>query len=275
MPSEAVSHVIQELGDLLAGEQLAETTIEVIKRLCARGSGVGADGFVFLYNPDPITPNMVGIRYYNSDGSKASLCGNATLCTISLSAHINVFDLNNYLTIHTAAGLIKGRISPSGQPEFQLPAAQDILGDLPNTEVRGTTGEIRIGYVTAAIPHIVVLCNDVNAIDVETRGKELRHHPDLKEGANVNFVSKDSNNSSWKIRTFERGVEGETLACGTGNAATAILLNIWDQERRDEIKLITRSGKTLSVRLQRPAGAIVPSLSGEGRLVYKGFVVDI
>lgn len=274
--SEAASSVIKEFGKLLAAERLSETAIEVVQRLCARGSGVGADGFVFLYNPEEITtPETVGIRYYNSDGSKASLCGNATLCTISLSDHIGVFNPKNSLTIHTAAGLIKGRISLSGQPEFQLPAAQDLLVDLPNTEVRGATGEIRIGYVTAAIPHIVVLCNDVNAIDVENRGKELRHHPDLKEGANVNFVSKNSDNSSWKIRTFERGVEGETLACGTGNAATAILLNIWDQERKEKIDLITRSGKTLTVRLQKTAGAIVPSLSGEGRLVYHGFVVDI
>jgi diaminopimelate epimerase len=113
-----------------------------------------------------------------------------------------------------------------------------------------------------------VRVDDVALVDVAGRGRPLRHDASLPNGANVNFVSRDAGDA-WRIRTFERGVEGETLACGTGAVATAILL-AEAGEITGRVALNTRSGRTLSVRLARATAGWQPSLSGEARVVFEG-----
>ena len=108
----------------------------------------------------------------------------------------------------------------------------------------------------------------VEAVDVVARGRPLRSHPSLKAGANVNFVC-EAAGGEFQYRTYERGVEAETLACGTGAVAVAVLLTNWGLAR-NPIRLRTRSGRDLSVRLSGPKGRETPSLSGEARLVYRG-----
>ena len=109
---------------------------------------------------------------------------------------------------------------------------------------------------------------------MEVRGPGLRRHPALPNGANVNWVGRRAD-GSWAMRTFERGVEGETLACGTGSVATAVLLSQWGLAG-DEVALETRSGRILTVRLRREAdGSWRPTLAGEGRLVFEGTFGDI
>ncbi|HXG71052.1 MAG TPA: hypothetical protein VNJ04_10645, partial [Gemmatimonadaceae bacterium] len=100
----------------------------------------------------------------------------------------------------------------------------------------------------------------------------LRHHPSLKEGANVNFVVPGAA-AAWAYRTYERGVEAETLACGTGAVASAILLASWGKAG-DEVELTTRSGLPLTVKLRREGSAWHPSLRGQGRLVFEGILGD-
>jgi diaminopimelate epimerase len=125
-----------------------------------------------------------------------------------------------------------------------------------------------MGYAVAGVPHLVVRVDDVATVPVAERGRPLRHEASLPGGANVNFVSRDAS-GAWRIRTFERGVEGETLACGTGSVATAILLREAG-EVEDRVALATRSGRTLTVRLTRAQDGWHPSLSGEARLVFQG-----
>jgi diaminopimelate epimerase len=122
--------------------------------------------------------------------------------------------------------------------------------------------------VDTGVPHLVVLVDDADAMNLPRRGPALRYHPSLPAGANVNFVSQAG--ESWRMRTWERGVEGETLACGTGSAASAILLIEWGFARPPVVQLRTTSGRTLTVTVQRPGGVAVPSLRGEGRLVFAG-----
>jgi diaminopimelate epimerase len=112
-----------------------------------------------------------------------------------------------------------------------------------------------------------MLCDSVGGIDLGRRGRELRWWKTLEHGAYANVVSKTS--GGWAIRTFERGVEGETLACGTGSVASAALLKAWGLAG-DETRLQTKSGRWLTVRLRDVAGETLASLSGEGRLVYRG-----
>jgi diaminopimelate epimerase len=140
----------------------------------------------------------------------------------------------------------------------------------------------------------VVEVEDVAQVDVAGRGRALRRHESLPHGANVNFVAR-LDGRHWAIRTFERGVEGETLACGTGAVASAILISSWastaDPAKQpaagpatqpssrssmdSPIELSTRSGRKLTVRLELGASGWKPSLSGEARVVYRGRMEEV
>lgn len=242
-------------------------TPEAIQALCARGTGVGADGLVVLEDGRPEAD--VRIRYYNTDGSRAELCGNATLCTSNLAVRLGMVDPSGF-TIATDSGVLRARIR-DGLPEFDAPVVTDAAPAW--TGEPGEGDEMRLGYATVGNPHVVVRVPDVERADVVGRGRVLRHAPALPKGANVNFVSQDAS-GAWRIRTFERGVEGETLACGTGTVATAVLLRSWG-EGGEDVALQTRSGRTLHVRLERRGDAWVPSLRGEGRLVFTGEIADL
>jgi diaminopimelate epimerase len=231
-----------------------------IKAVCARATGIGADGIVFLLPPSAATVRM---RYLNSDGSLAALCGNATLCTARLAVELGAARAGD-LSIETDSGLVQARFA-NGQPEIDLQPAEEVN---PCFQTAVMAGERRIGFALVGVPHLVLLCDDVGAVDVENRGRQLRHDPNLSHGANVNFVSRAAD-GGWRVRTYERGVEAETLACGTGAVATAVLLKAWG-EAGGSVRLETRSGRPLSVRLRPAADGDLPSLSGEARIVFVG-----
>ena len=159
--------------------------------------------------------------------------------------------------------MIRARLR-EGSPEIDLQAVTELSNDF---DVPLGEGEGRIGFALAGVPHLVVLCDEVELADVSGRGRQLRHLPSLAEGANANFVSRRG--SDWAMRTFERGVEAETLACGTGAVASAILLSSWGLGGA-EIRLRTRSDRVLTVRLTKEGLAWHPSLRGEGRIVFRG-----
>jgi diaminopimelate epimerase len=240
--------------------------IEMIKELSARGTGVGADGVVFLERSGE---GDVRMRYYNSDGSEAALCGNASLCSTRLSVELGLAQAGGFL-LHTAAGSLRARIRDN-LPEVDLDPVTDVRLDA--RELGLHPGERRIGYALVGVPHVVVEVPDLEAVDVAGRGAELRHHRSLVDGANVNFVAK-AHDGEFAYRTFERGVEAETLACGTGAVATAIILSGWG-ESGAETTLRTRSGLPLSVTLKRKKTSWLPSLCGEGRIVFEGRIRDL
>jgi diaminopimelate epimerase len=239
---------------------------EAIQALCARGTGVGADGVVFLAEAG-ITGAALAMRYYNSDGSRGAFCGNATLCVTRLAHELGIAQKGE-ITLETDSGLVPARVGESGA-EIDLAAVRESLIDVPGLPLR--SGEQRIGFALAGVPHLVVRCDDIEAVAVDQRGRELRNSDFRTGGANVNFVSNRS--GSWSIRTFERGVEGETLACGSGAIASAILLARW-QESGDTTSLTTRSGRVLTVRLKREGEAWKPTLAGEGRIVFTGELAE-
>lgn len=275
-------------------------TPAVIARLCARGTGIGADGIVVMDDApsekaaglDSVgatggqpsllaaTANDHGrqadvvIRYYNADGSRASLCGNATLCTASLAVQLGMVDPSGF-GIGTDAGVLAADVR-DGVPGFELPPVTDANDNF--RQVARTGEEQRLGFATAGVPHVVIQVPDLESCDVVARGRAVRQDQALPVGANVNFVAPSTGRPGcWRIRTYERGVESETLACGTGSAASAILLRLWGLAD-GEVALETRSGQVLTVSCRadeapRPHGqppAWIPSLRGEGRLVYRG-----
>jgi len=237
----------------------------VIDALCARGTGVGADGIVFV-EPPTLHTQRFSIRYLNRDGSLAELCGNASLCSVRLAAELGIVREGEEFAFGTTAGPARGRLAADG-PEIDLQPVAELTHQAP---FMTQAGERRIGFAVVGVPHVVVLCGDVEAIDVVGRGRPIRYDPSLRAGANVNFVA-PANDGSWAVRTYERGVEDETLACGTGSVATAALLGEWGEARGVTTTIRTRSGRLLRVRFRETApGIITPSLSGEGRIVFRG-----
>jgi len=239
----------------------------VIDALCARGTGVGADGIVFVEPPRQPSQRF-SIRYLNRDGSLAELCGNASLCSVRLAAELGIVGEGEEFEFGTTAGPARGRFTVDG-PEIDLQPVADLT---PQARFTTQAGERRIGFATVGVPHVVVLCADIEAVDVVGRGRPMRYDPSLRAGANVNFVA-PMDDGSWAVRTYERGVEAETLACGTGSVATAALLSHWGEATGPTV-IRTRSGLPLRVRFRETVpGTVTPSLSGEGRIVFRGELV--
>jgi diaminopimelate epimerase len=233
---------------------------EIVGAICSRGTGIGADGVCFFDRSDKATVKLV---YLNADGSRADLCGNASLCTARLARELGVVKEGEF-TIETDSGVLGARFV-DGKPEIDLLPAQDIRS---NTKLPLNPGEGRMGFALVGVPHLVITVEDLEAVDVVGRGRPLRRDPSLKAGANVNFVQAAAD-GSFRYRTYERGVEAETLACGTGAVAIAVLLSKWGLAK-SPVRITTRSGRALQVRLDGPPGSAKPSLSGEARLVYRG-----
>ena len=246
----------------------AERVIDpaVVRRLCERRTGVGSDGVILLAPEVGASFRMI---YLNSDGSRAAMCGNAALCSTRLAAEIGLADAAG-MEFLTDSGPVQARLE-RGLPEIDLAPIREVR---PELDLSPHEGERRLGYVLAGVPHVVVCSDDVENVDVRGRGGELRRHPMFPEGTNVDFVSPARGRSAWSMRTFERGVEAETLACGTGAVASALLLTTWGMAG-EETRILTRSGLVLRVRLRRRGNDWLPSLSGEGRIVFQGQLRDV
>jgi diaminopimelate epimerase len=246
-----------------------------VQRVCARATGIGADGIVFL---EPSSVAAVKLHYLNADGSPADLCGNATLCTTRLAVELGMADAAGF-GIETPSGIIRARLLGE-QPAIDLQPVVDVRSSTDGIEPQA--GERRVGFALVGVPHIVIRCDDVATVDVVGRGRRLRHHPTMTHGANVNFVARNGS-GRWRMRTYERGVEAETLACGSGSVATAILLATWAEtdavpaegEAGARTELEMTSGRILTVSLRRRADAWIPTLSGEARVVFQGTVAEL
>ncbi len=231
-------------------------TPEVIARLCARGTGIGADGIVFLTHSKIADFRMT---FHNSDGSEAPMCGNAALCAARLASELG-FACPQDFRFETGSGIISASVK-NGRPEIVLTTVSELM-----TQVVGISlvkGEKRIGFARLGVPHLVVQCDDVAAVNLLERGRVLRWDSAIPGGANVNFVSGGSGH--WLVRTYERGVEGETLACGTGTAACMALIKAWG-DGGDSGSFRAASGCELVITLDGNRA----KLEGEGRIVYRG-----
>ena len=248
------------------------TSVAAIQEICDRRRGVGADGLVVL-EPDstPVgtTSARVAIHYFNSDGSPADLCGNATLCSTTLAVAWRLAAPES-VTLSTPAGDIPAELR-DGRPEIALPPVSVVHAQ---SAIDLAPGDRSVGFAIAGIPHLVVLCENAEDVDVAGRGPRLRRHAaGGPTGANVNWVSALPN-GRWRYRTFERGVEGETLACGTGAVATAVLLATWGLAT-SPVTIQTSSGRDLVVSLERDGDRWLPKLAGEGRVVYQGVLATL
>jgi diaminopimelate epimerase len=239
-------------------------TPEAIRCLCARGTGVGADGFVVL---EPGSgPGAVRFHFFNADGGRSAMCGNAALCSVRLSAYLELAPPDR-IVLETDVGIQQGRCIDA-QPEraeVELPSSTSLsTPDIPLEPGERTMRLTRVG-----VPHLVVLVDSVGDVGVSERGRALREHPGVgSDGANVNFVG--NGGASWAMRTYERGVEAETLACGTGAVASAATLAAVSQAHLP-IDIRCSSGAILTVSAApAPDGSLPkPRLTGQARLVFR------
>jgi diaminopimelate epimerase len=222
--------------------------------MCNRHFGVGADGIILILSS--ISKNAdFRMRIFNADGSEAEMCGNGIRCAAKY--FWERIGRSNYMKVDTMAGLLPVFLEigestmprvevDMGIPRFKTKEIPILWGnseslldvDLDLHDI----GSLRISAVNTGVPHTVVFVDDVDSVDVRTVGRALRYHKLFPKGTNVDFVEVLSNNHL-KVRTYERGVEDETLCCGTGaTAAASIAILLGKVKKNKEIKLEFRGG---------------------------------
>jgi diaminopimelate epimerase len=241
--------------------------------LCHRAVGVGADGVVFATVCEIEGVADLCARYFEPDGGEADLCGNGTACFMRWAAD-DGWTTTQELRVLTAAGVIRGRRADGLYVRVCITVPEDMRTDL-TVPAGGTVW--RCDYAVTGVPHVLAYVDDVAAVDVARIGPLLRHHPMFApRGVNANFVQV-LREGELALRTFETGVEGETLACGTGSAAAAIMAARrfgWDKAYRSGQKPVlirARSGDVLRAYFELVGDAVRdPCLETVVRFLYRG-----
>jgi diaminopimelate epimerase len=238
---------------------------EQVRAWCRRGLSIGADGLFVLA---PAAAGSVRMTHFNADGGEAALCINGTRCAARLAVELGWARADGSVTIETGAGPLSAR--RQGPTEIALevpPPSRPVADRIVDLEGR----RIAARFVTVGVPHLVVDCPEgVAAAPVAELGSRLRHHPDFAPaGTNVDFAAWAAP-GRLEIRSFERGVEAETLACGTGVLA-AVAAGLAAGRASLPVRATTRGGFVLSVGGVAEGGGVRSwSLAGDARIVAEG-----
>jgi diaminopimelate epimerase len=216
---------------------LARNLPELARKLCNRKFSIGADGLILLEDSKPSDFRM---RYYNSDGSVAAMCGNGGR---SIARFANLLGAaSKKMAFETDAGLVKAEILGKNV-RLSLYEPKDVRLDFP---LKVEKREFDVSFINTGVPHTVVFLNSIEKADVLSLGRMIRYHREFSPaGTNVDFVQKKDEHTIM-VRTYERGVEDETLACGTGVTASAIVAGLKGLVK-PPVNCITKGGDTLSV----------------------------
>ena len=240
-----------------------ELSTDQIAYICDRRFGVGADGLLLL-DPPPSEELDAQMVYYNADGSRAEMCGNGARCFISF-AMAHKLGLDGRLKFRTDAGDMEG-VADNGSITVRMTPALDTQ---LNLRIQLNAGQATVHYTDTGVPHVVKFVEDLEAVEINDEGSELRHHDAFQpRGANVNFAQ--IKNGKVSVRTYERGVEGETLACGTGVTAVAILSHLVHEVEKP-VNIKVAGGDTLSVDFQINGNSVDSvTLTGPAKAVFTG-----
>lgn len=217
-------------------------------RMCDRTNGIGADGLLLL---DKSAKSDYRMRIINADGSEAEMCGNGSRC---MAAYIVAYKnpKKPLFSIETIAGEILAK-AKGETAHVRLSNPKDYRADVP-LEISGR--QIHANYIDTGVPHAVIFVSGLSDIDVNTIGRAVRFHPAFQpRGTNVNFVEQ-INAGLVAARTYERGVEGETKACGTGSVASAIVAYLKSNPgninvTKGEMATRTKSGEILHITFDK------------------------
>jgi len=192
---------------------------------CDRRFGIGADGVIYLSKS---TTSEIRMRIFQPDASEAEMCGNGIRCTVKYAYDAGY--VKDSCTVETMAGemrVLMGDLPDDFMAEITMPDPKFERKDIPATgegEYKERIGDFDVYAVSTGVPHAVIPVPSVDAIDVSAVAPAIRNHFTFPNGANVNFVEKTGDNAI-RIQTFERGVEDETLSCGTGATASAAVMH--------------------------------------------------
>jgi len=227
---------------------------KLISILCDRRFGIGADGLILLENHDECDFTMV---YFNSDGNESSMCGNGGRCIASFARYLGIVD--NETTFEAIDGIHKALLSGDNV-------------SLLMQEVTNVEKHEKHVFLDTGSPHHVQIASRLQQINVKEKGAEIRYgKPYNGVGTNVNFVEKLSDDK-FAIRTYERGVEDETLSCGTGVTAVALAMNHIGESEKNTIHLETQGGLLEVSFLRNDKGYSDIWLKGPAKQVFKGEV---
>jgi len=227
------------------------------KLICDRKYGVGADGLLII---SKAVPGTVRMRIFNADGSEAEMCGNGARCAALFSARRNV-------KIKTIAGLVEARVN-GNKVKIKLTEPKAFRLGIP-IKVSGRV--LSVNFVNTGVPHTVVPVLGLDKVDVFGIGRQIRYHKYFSPaGTNVDFIEVLGKDTI-RVRTYERGVEGETLACGTGSVASALVFASKVKGDQNKVNVHTQGGEILKVYFKRDRGEFSDVwLEGNAKLVYKG-----
>ena len=245
---------------------IPEDSANFIEKVCARRVSVGADGMLLVENSDVADFKM---RYFNSDGGEVETCGNGARC-IARFAYDEKIVPSNEMTFETRAGIYSAQVM-TDTVKLRVGAAVDMRLNFP---LKLSDGKHTVSFVNSGVPHVVFFVDDLEDIDVVKLGSETRYHDDFKPaGTNANFIKMRSA-EALDIRTYERGVEDETLACGTGCIASAIAAAALGKATSPVIAY-TRGGYVLKIYFTlNSQGAEDVFLEGDARIIYKGHLLE-
>jgi diaminopimelate epimerase len=243
------------------GRHDADAMIDFVRNVCRRGIAVGADGVMFI---EPSERADFKWRFFNADGSEAEMCGNGGRCAVRFARHLGIE--SDPVSFETIAGVIDGTIEGS-VVKLRMTEA---FGFEAGVEVDLNGRRATVDRLNTGVPHAVEFVDDIEAADVAGEGRLIRYHEAFAPaGVNANFCQV-SGPHSLILRTYERGVEDETLACGTGAVAAAILAAARGLVE-PPVEVRVRSGEILTIFFTgRGREAADIYMQGETRLVYEG-----
>lgn len=246
------------------------------KQYCDRKFGIGADGLLVIEYCDTYDFRM---RIFNSDGTEADMCGNGARCA-ALWANNHLFSARQetrIMNFETKAGVIKAIVKGQDSETIVKLKMSQPYGLKFNIGLKIAGKEYKAHYINTGVPHAIIIVDKVNSLDVKDLGAKIRYHKKFKpRGTNVDFVEiKDKNKI--KIRTYERGVEDETLACGTGTVASAIIADFYENhfklDGKREMLVEVKSSEILKVVFSVDGKSFEDVwLEGKSYLVYYGYL---
>ncbi|MFH1784073.1 MAG: diaminopimelate epimerase [bacterium] len=233
------------------------------KQVCQRRLSVGADGLILIERSRRADFRM---RIFNPDGSEAEMCGNGARCAALFASKLVCSGRKN-LTINTMAGILDARIMGADRVKLRMSDPMDIKKSF---EISGGKKKYKLSFANTGVPHAVIFVGDINKVDVCKIGKAIRYHSYFSpKGTNVNFVQVKDKDSIY-IRTYERGVEDETLACGTGSVASAVISWL-EKGLLGRVNVYTRGGSILTIHIENDGKRIHRVyLEGDVKQIYDG-----
>ena len=239
------------------------------QKACHRQMGIGADGVLVLERPKAGAFRM---RIFNADGSEAEMCGNGARCMAAYIADKHV-SADKLFSIDTLAG----QLLAEAKGETARVRLSDPKDYRPGIILKVGGQALHVSYIDTGVPHAVIFVEGLSEVDVDSLGHLVRNHKEFKpRGTNVNFVEQSRNNMV-AVRTYERGVEAETLACGTGAVASALVgylhLNPKAKNVNDaSMRVLTKSGEILEVTFDLEEGNRISDvwLNGSAKVIAKG-----